>query len=248
MGQIYNKYARDMFAELQTHFWNPRKISRVFQDEKNAAGVPVFNPNAEQTRLTGTPEGLQELAEWAINWFGGKVGIPLSSVRSGGGRGGGGGGARGPTAQDIRNQFDIKELANMVNDMNRQLVFEEHPNAMALASQYVDAVVATKGEKKMDFATFVEEKIKATSRFKTIYRQKPEHLSAAEYMSPYLQAASGVMRPDAAADTAIGGAQFGASPEAFKDRLMRSNEVRTSAPFIQGLENRMSELKQVFKG
>lgn len=238
VGNIYNDHARQMFTELEDYFSGRNVV------EPGGMGPPG---GSNLSGFTQTPQGMQQMVDWAINWFGGKVGIPLRRGSSGGG-GGGGGGRRGPTAADIRNQFDLKELAANINDMNRAMVFEEHKDAKGLAKKYVDAVVATRGEKKIDFATFVEEQIANTARFKSIYRKKPEHLSWSEYMGPYIGAARQFAAPEDADDIAIGGAQFGASPEAFRQRLNREDSVTGSAPFIQGLEGRMRELNSLFKG
>ncbi len=132
--------------------------------------------------------------------------------------------------------------------MNRALVLEDHKDPRKVARQYVDAVVKGKGEKKIDFATFVETRIEKTARYKSIYRNKPEHLSAGQYISPYLQSAQQFAAPADAADIAIGGAQFGASAEQFRSRLQREDSFTGSAPFIQNLEGRMQDLNNVLKG
>lgn len=233
MGQIYNRHAPSLFDELENHFL-----------KTDLGGPGGTNPGY----YTKTANGLSSMIRYALNWFSGAAGIPLDMKDTDGSSGSRGSGRSGPTAEDIRNQFDIKELTNMVNQMNRDLVFEDHPDAGKLARQYVDAVVATRGEKKIDFATFVEEQISATSRFKSIYRNKPEHLSATQYMAPYMGAARQIASPHEADDIAIAGAQFGASATAFGERLKRTDAVTGSAPFIQELEGRLRNLNSLFKG
>lgn len=238
-----NGYSNDVMKEIYSQH-SPRMFNDVAQymQSLSRAGVPT----------TSTPDGLNRLVDYAIDWWGSRTGMALRRVSSGGGGGGrgrrGGGGASGPTAEDIRNRFDVEELTNGVNEMWRAMVFEENPQAKKLATQYVDAIVASKGEKKIDFATFVEEKIKETSRFKSIYRSKPEHLSPGEYMAPYLNLARQMAAPDDADDIAIQGAQFGAGPQDFQARLQREDSVTGSAPYINGLEARLSNLNKIFAG
>jgi hypothetical protein len=110
----------------------------------------------------------------------------------------------------------------------------------------VEAIVATKGEKTIDYNTFVRKRIEGTSRFKSIYRNKPEHLKAEQYMAPYLQLATQHASPRDADDIALGGAQFGASAQQFQERLRR--EQTTTAPFISSLESRLEGLNSLFKG
>ena len=193
---------------------------------------------------TTTTVGMTQLIDWARNWFGAAMGVKLSAGRSGSGARG----ARGPTAEDIRNQFDVKELSEQINILNRALVLEEHDNPLALAREYVDVVVSTLGEKKVDFETFVRERIEGTSRYKSIYRNKPDHVSAELFMAPYFRTAMGFARPDEAAEIAIGGAQFGASAEDFQQRLRRTDTVTGSSAFINQLEGRLTNLNSVLKG
>ncbi len=197
--------------------------------------------------FTSTFQGMEEMVAWAMNWMGGKVGMDLQPFVEGGG-GGRGSGARTLTAEEIRNMFDLDELAKAVNDMNRGLVLEDHNDAKGLARKYVDAIVATGAEKEIDFETFVRNKIEATARFKNIYKRKPESVSAEAYMAPYLQAAMQMASPGEAAAIAIGGAQFGASAESFRQRLNRTDNVTGSSPFINALEGRMNNLNAVLRG
>ena len=195
---------------------------------------------------TETFEGFEAMIQRARDFIGANTPIDLASVRPTGGRGRSG--ARGPTAEEIRNQFDIKQLAESVNRLNRGLVLEDHKDSLRLARDYVDAIVKTKGEVKIDFDTFVRERITATSRFKAIYRNKPEALEPEQYLAPYLLAARALARPGDADDLAIAGAQFGGTEEQFVSRLAREDSVTGSSSFINGLEARMRALNSVFKG
>jgi hypothetical protein len=244
MGQLYDQTAPKMFDAIHqdlfiTGFRNDLERNRMLEIN-DALPMSVRNPNYYKT----TSSGLNEMIDFARNWFGGNAGIQLAPAR--GPRGPSG--PKKPTAQEIRNQFDIAQLTDEVNKMNQALVLEEHGDAKGLARKYVDAVVSTGGEKQIDFSTFVRSSIEKTSRFKSIYRNKPEHLSAEQHMAPYLQQASGFAAPDKAAEIAIGGAQFGASAQQFQERLKRTESFTSSAPFINSLEGRMSELNSIFKG
>lgn len=195
-----------------------------------------------------TADGINEMLSYALNWFGNANGIALKPAKRSSGRGRGSGGGRGgPTAEDIRKQFDIEELTRGVNDMNRNLVLEDHADPARIARAYVDAVVAGKGEQKIDFQTYVEQGIEKSARYKSIYKNKPESVTAQQYMAPYFQSALGVA-PGDAAEIAIGGAQFGASSEQFQERLKRTDQVTGSAPYIRGLEDRLTELNSVLRG
>ncbi len=244
MGQLYDQAAPQLFDAIKIDLFKnslDRSLTTNRFLELNDE-LPGFIKRPSY--FTTTQDGLNEMIDWARNWFGAAAGIQLTADRGGGG----GRGARKPTAEEIRNQFDVKQLADEVNKMNRALVLEEHADPMGVARQYVDAVVSSGGEKKIDFSTFVRGQIEATSRYKSIYRNKPEHLAAEQHMAPYLQNAMGFARPDEAADLAIGGAQFGASAQAFQQRLQRTDSFTSSAPFIASLEGRLGELNSIFKG
>lgn len=236
----------DMYNAINDRFFNPSKETTRFLSINDVTEQQQGDIQSRKTDYyKGTQDGINELIEFGIQFMGGQMGASLSPAAP---RGPGGGGRRGPSAQDIRNQFDIEQLSNSVDDLNRMLVFEPHSGAKKLAREYVEAVVRGKGEKKIDFETFVRSRIEKTSRFKSIYRNKPDALKAEQYMAPYFQQARGVARPDEAADLAIGGAQFGASTQAFQARLARTAAVTGSSPFINSLEGRLQDLNQVFKG
>ena len=115
-----------------------------------------------------------------------------------------------------------------------------------MARSYVDAIVASKAEKKIDFRTFIRTKAMATDRFASIFVNKPSSQSAEQYLAPYHAAAMQAASPEDAAGIAIGGAQFGADSSTFAARLQRENN--DDAPYINQLQDRMRNLNQVFKG
>jgi len=197
-----------------------------------------------------TAEGVNKLIDTAIMRFGSLTGLKLERQKqkpSGSGRGSGRGSA-GPTADEIRKQFDIKELSNAVNNMNRSLVLEEHADPTRVARAYVEAIVRTKGETKIDFETYVRDGIEKTGRYESIYRNKPEDLTAEQYMAPYIQSATEVVGGDQASELAIEGARGGHTGQQFGQRLKRTDEVTGSSGFINGLESRLTQLNSIFKG
>ncbi len=167
---------------------------------------------------------------------------------TGGPGGRGGGGRTGPTAQEIRDQFDIEELSEAAANLWRGMLLTDDADTRGMAKAYIDAMVAGKGKKKIDFVEFIRNKAKATDRYASIYRNKPDSMSEEQYLAPYFQSAMQVVNPHDADEIAIGGAQFGASSEAFAARLRRSEAATGSAPFINELQERLGALNRLFKG
>lgn len=195
---------------------------------------------------TKTEVGVNQMIDIALQYFGNAAGIELA--RAPASRSRGRSGPKKPTAEEIRKQFDIEELSNAVNGMNQTLVLEEHANPTQVAREYVEAIVATLGETKIDFETYVRSRIEKTGRYKSIYRNKPEALTAEQYMAPYIGASMQVVGGDEAAEIAIGGAQFGSTAAQFGERLKRTDAVTGSSGFINGMESRMRDLNSIFKG
>ena len=164
------------------------------------------------------------------------------------GPGGGGGGPTGLTDEEIRNQFDIDQLAEMASGIWRGMLLTDDVDSRGMAKAYVEAIVASKGEKKIDFTEYIRGKAMETSRYASIFSEKPDSESPEQYISRFYGAASQVTSPGAAADVAIQGAQFGASAADFASRLQRTPEAQSSAPFISEMENRLSNLNSLFKG
>lgn len=199
-------------------------------------------------------QGLAELSQrvWAQVYYGlfpeigpDIYGIWTPPTTSGGG---GGGGSRLPTREEILQRYDINQLAEGVQQIWRGMLLEEHEDPRGLAQKYLDQVIASNGQQSIDFTTFVRSEARTTTRHASLYANKPEHLAEEAYISPYLQAASSVLRPRNVPGVAIGGAQFGASPEAFEQRLQRTDEVTGSAPFINQLEARMHSVSRALRG
>jgi len=197
----------------------------------------------------GTAEGWSKLIEFGKTWYAGQnsdltpyINKPL---RSGGGYGGGG--SRALTEEEIRNQFDLDELSARADALKKGLVLEGFKDPRGVARAYVDAVVASKGMKKIDFDTFVESQVQETARFKAIFRNMPKGMNPRQYIAPLYQQALAA-DPNQAEERAIGAAQFGASASQFQARLNRTDAVSGSAPFINKMQSRLSELKGVMRG
>lgn len=201
-----------------------------------------------------SPQGLEYIYGLALSWVRSKdarfSGLSAGSGRgSGGGRrgGGGGGGRRGPTAAEIRAQFDLDQLADRVNNIWFQNVLTEANDPRGIAEAYVEAIVRNP-EQKLDFDTFVQKRVEGTSRFKTIYRRKPKGMDPATFMQPLFQMAQQAAGPEQAAELSIGAAQFGGDPNAFRERLGRTDVSGNRAPFMQSMERRMNNISSVLKG
>lgn len=246
----FEQYSTQMYSAIQTRFFQPNADTTHFLTANDVSESQQTQiQDQRQNYYRNTSAGIKEVIEYGIQFMGGLMGAQLSpATPSGGGGRRGSGGARGPTAQDIRNRFDIEELTRSVDDLNRMLVFEPNDNAKKIARDYVEVVVRGKGEVKVDFESFVRDKIEGTSRFKSIYRNKPKALNPEQYMAPFYSQARTVAAGDEAADLAIAGAQFGASTSAFQSRLARTDSVTGSAPFVNNLQGRLEELNSVFKG
>lgn len=126
-------------------------------------------------------------------------------------------------------------------------MLEGFDDPRSIARAYVEKIVAGKGQVKIDFDTFVDQQVKETGRFKSIYRNLPEGMDPRQYMAPlYAQAAQAA--PNEAEARAIGAAQFGASASQFQERLNRTDAVTGSSPYIKRLGARMTQLKGVLRG
>lgn len=198
-----------------------------------------------------TLEGYNEMAAAIWDFYNTKTPFDLgdwASAGEGSGGGGGGGGGGGPTAEDIRGKFDLDELTEAGKNIWRGMLLTDDADIRGMAKSYVDAIVASKGKKKIDFVEFIRGKAKETDRYASIYSSKPDSLSEEQYLAPYFQAAMQVAAPGDADELAIGGAQFGADAQTFAARLRRSEAATSSAPFIEELQSRLTALNKLFKG
>lgn len=250
-------FFEQIFDRYNNAFWKDanRDVLKYYADARMNERRNKSGATEDQSAEThaGAFERLVAYARW---WYSNKIpsladfwsGASGDGSGPGGGGGGGGGGSRGPTAAQIRAQFDIGQLATRVDDLHRALLLTESGDPRGIAKEYVDAVVRNP-EQELDFDTFViQGHIEKSPRFASIYVSKPSHEKAEDYIGRYMEMASAVLRPENADEAAIGGAQFGADAMAFEERLKRSNEFRTSSNFMQSLEGRMRSIKEVLKG
>lgn len=196
----------------------------------------------------GSIEGYNLLVSSVWDWFNRKSPVDLGQYGKPSGPGGSGSGRRGLSEQDIRNQFDLDQLSEAADSIWRGMLLEDTADSRSMARAYVDAMVAGKGEVKIDFTEFIRQRAMKTDRFAAIYQNKPSSLSPEQYMAPYFAAAQQVARPDTADDIAIGGAQFGSDANTFGARLRRTDEATSSSNFINELQGRLSGLSGVFRG
>lgn len=200
-----------------------------------------------------SPEGIGYVYQMARMWLGNRDPRIVNAMRAEDGkstddrtgRGGGGGGRM--SADQIRAQFDIDQLANNARDIWRGTLLDEPRDARGMAKAYVEAIVRNP-DQKLDFETFITKQAEGTARYASLYRNKPAGMAPQQYLMPYLSQAQQMARPKEAVNIAAGGAQLGADPNAFRSRLGRTNAVTTSAPFISSMEQRMAGLKRVLKG
>ena len=242
--QLFEQFEGDFWRDANEDIFRGELLIGDPQRAIFERNIGQFDPN----QFLNTERGFKTLMGYARNWWAARINPELTKVWSSSGGSGRGRGSSGPTAQDIRNQFDVAQLAKQVEDMWFTYLLDEAPNPREIASEYVNEIVRTRGEKKIDFKTFVEQKIEKTPRFASIMKNKPAGMNPAQYLQPYFQRAQQVLRPDDAVAASVGGAQFGADAATFDERLRRSNEFRTSAPFMESIEGRLRSLKGVLKG
>lgn len=261
---VWQDYLRDrLFKEIpsiaETFGEDPRSyeafLHKVFPEMLGAVQRSIQSDYLKPLNLTASPQGFEFIYGIATNWLSSRDGRLAAAfdnreLWATGGRGSGGGGRGGPvrpTAEQIRAQFDLDELAAEARDVWRSTVLDEPTDARGMASAYVEAIVQNP-DQRLDFKTFIEKQAEGTARYVSLYRNKPPGMTPAQYLMPYLNTAQQMARPKEAVNIAAGGAQLGADPAAFRSRLNRTNANTTSAPFISSLESRMTGLKRVLKG
>lgn len=184
-----------------------------------------------------------------VNWFSGQLGFDFNAPlpRSGGG------GSRGPSAADIRNSFDEDQLTETVNKMWGAYLITDNKNSRSIAKSYIEAMVATKGEKAIDLQTYILGKIRADSRHKMLYQNKPSGVDELQYITPYIQATQQVVGGQggskaAVGDIAGGGAALGATAAQFNERLARTSQNQQTKGYINSIEERVRGVKNVLRG
>ena len=145
--------------------------------------------------------------------------------------------------------FDVDQLTDAATNIWRAYNVEEPAKAKQLAQSYIDTIVATRGEKEIDFETFVVNQVKKSDRYKVLYQNKPDGITELAYIQPFVQSATMVMGGgNAMNDVVAGGAALGANADSFRGRLARTDEAKNTTSFTNDLENRMRAVKGVLRG
>lgn len=198
---------------------------------------------------TGSASGLQRLARIALNFVGNQTG--LGSLTGGGGGGGGGGGPTLPTADQIRANFDLNQLAQRAGDLWRGMLVEEPKDARGVARAYVEAVVKTRGQQKIDFDQFVRERIKSTPRYAMMSAGKPEGMDYEAYIAPFINSANQILGGNQGRGGVSGvignAAALGSDPQSFRERLMRSDTVTGSSNYINSLQEKTAGVSRILR-
>lgn len=248
-----DKFALDSFVRDQIDGALGFITQSVFMPNRGSTitnlGDGVLGQSPDGAWQPESTQDWQQIWDAGVLYFSGKLGVDLQNI---GGRRGGGG-SSGPSAADIRNSFDEDELTDAVQSLWGAHLFEDTTQARAIAKNYINAVVAGKGQKEIDFKTFVTNRMKQTPRWKMIYRNKPEGQDPLEYSSKYAQMAESAVgggqgNKKLVGSLAAGGAALGASQDAFAGRLQRTDAQRNSQGFINGLEETVRGVSQVLRG
>lgn len=195
---------------------------------------------------TQSAQGLTALTNIALQWAGSRIPALRTALTGVGG----GTGRTGPTAAEIRASFDLSQLATNVSKMARGYLLQEHEDPRAVARAYVDAVVANPAQ-KLDFQEFVLNSLRANPRWNTLYKNKPAALDELQYIGQYTSQAQQLLGANRGQDWS--GEQFnamaiGADPQAWQQRIERSNTYTSQAPFVAKMQERVSGLSQILKG
>lgn len=252
--QIFETYNADFWKDADRDIFRYGALlsdtpSEIF-DANVSRGSGVYgstNRSAADEFLTN-PESFEKLISYARWWYSNK--IPGLADNWGGTSDSSGshGSGSGITSADIKKSFDVAQLATRVDDLYHAYLIDKSDDPRGVANAYINAVVKNP-DQKLDFDTFViGNYIQKSPRYASIYVNKPEGMSETDYLGAYTSRARSVLRPEEAEAVAIGGAQFGADASAFEERLKRSNEYRTSSPFIESFQGRLSSLRGVLKG
>ena len=155
---------------------------------------------------------------------------------------------RGRAARDPL-VFDERQLSMLASDEWRTALLEDPDDATVtqIVSDYLTEANAfwLREAGRLDFNTFVTDRINTTDRHKFLYEKKPEHLSDREYMSGFQQV---VGQFGFGGQTALreieAGAVSGAGLAGFGERVGRTREARLAAGggFSRQLASQMSQM------
>lgn len=146
----------------------------------------------------------------------------------------GGGGGRAPLV------FDLEALSERLRQ-NWHAILREEPGdviSRVKAFQAQARAFARKGG-SLDFDTWALGQMRATAKYKTLYKHKPQFIEEADFINSFVQPAFATgLNPNAANTLAEGAASAGASPAGFVERLQNAPGVDTGgASFGRRLAN-----------
>ncbi len=197
-----------------------------------------------------SPEDFEQIWNAGIAKFSMMLGFDLQQAKPDSSSGSG---SRGPSSQDIRNMFDEDQLTEAANSIWQSRLVEDASDARGMAKAYINEMVRSRGERKIDFEQFILNKVEGDIRHDLIYSNKPEGVSDLSHIQPYVQAAMQAMGGTGGlgqqmSDVAVGGAALGASAGAFQQRLARTSANQNSQGFINGLEDRVAGVSNLLRG
>jgi len=221
----------------------------MIDQQKQRGTAYGYIPEGDPSRDSFDFNEYNRMWQDGLNFFTMRTGYDFAGI----GKPRGGSGSGRPTAAQLRNMFDIDQLTEDASKMWGAYLLEDSKDARSIANEYVDAIVASGGQQELDYQTFVLNKIRATNRHSLLYQNKPEGMDELQYVAPYAQAATSVIGGGGQAgrtanDVAASGAALGASSSAFSSRLARTPEHQQSQGFINGLEQRVRDVKNVLRG
>lgn len=261
----FERSADQLMAWLENFvYYSPQEIQdrTSFEStgyERMPVGVNATHPTggeADYLDAAGNPHipgGIENLVKTAANWI--SQDVPGFGDWYNGGdvnirTGGGGGGSRKPTAAELRAQFDIDKLTRDAQKMARAFLVEDIDNARDIAVSYVNAVVSSGGEQAIDYGEWVNQRLEKTTRWKQIYRNKPEGVNPLDYIQPYANAAQqalGGNRGQGISQVVGEGAALAGNAQSFGARLAKEDTVKNQSNFITGLEKRMSNISGILR-
>lgn len=197
--------------------------------------------------LKSTPGGRQQILSVARAYLNGQWPEMFGDITGTTGAGG----PRKPTADDIRNRYDVEALAGGVNDMWRAYLKEESEDPRGVARAYVEAIVSNP-DQALDFEAYVLGRIRGQGRWQVMYANKPDGQDELSYLQPYDTLAQQYLGGSGGDTGRLGravaqGAGLGATPDAFRQKLQRTDEFSSTDTFINGLGAKVRGARAVLR-
>lgn len=214
-------------------------LDTLFNQTLQLTGQP---PAPGSVRDPNNPTAMMELIRSGLHFLNQKWGWgDLTSL--GGGSGGGGGGGGGI---NVRDRFDVDQLALKINEAYQSGLMKEAPNPHKMARAYVDQV-ASNPTKALDFQTWVRRQMEADPMWKMVYQNKPDGVSPEMYMGFYANRVLQVIGAGASDASKIVQSQaaLASSPDALAGRLSLHENVQQSSGFLGQLEQRARSAREI---